>query len=146
MSGPSLPRGNNPASPLSAAGLQHGAGAQLRMEEKTMCAEERTVQIRKLNDELRCHGQGGRILLTRGAAALGAVAVTEALVAIASSRDFTEDNDPYGEHDFGMVSVKSARVMWKIDYYDETLTYGSPDPSDPTVTVRVMTVMLAEEY
>jgi Protein of unknown function (DUF3768) len=31
-------------------------------------------------------------------------------------------------------------------YFDRSLNYHSPDPTDPAVTVRVITVMLAAEY
>ncbi len=35
--------------------------------------------------------------------------------------------------------------MFKIDYYDNALQYGSPDPADSNVTRLVMTVMLSDE-
>ncbi len=59
---------------------------------------------------------------------------------------FTPDNDPYYEHDFGSFEHAGKKVFWKIDCYDRDLKYGSPDPSDESVTERVLTVMLAEEY
>jgi hypothetical protein len=37
-------------------------------------------------------------------------------------------------------------LFFKIDYYDRNLTSASPDPLDPAVTVRVLTVLLPEEY
>tara|TARA_Y100000815_G_C12948051_1_gene351839 strand:- start:59 stop:265 length:207 start_codon:yes stop_codon:yes gene_type:complete len=66
--------------------------------------------------------------------------------AVAEFNDFTSDNDPYGEHDFGTLTVGGRRINWKIDYYDNDLKYGSPDPADPSVTTRVLTIMLASEY
>jgi hypothetical protein len=59
---------------------------------------------------------------------------------------FTTENDPYGEHDFGSVTIDGTKLFWKIDYYDLSLQYGSNDPSDPAQTARVLTIMLAEEY
>ncbi len=37
-------------------------------------------------------------------------------------------------------------IFFKIDYFDKALAYHSPDPADPSVTERVITIMLAEEY
>lgn len=64
---------------------------------------------------------------------------------------FTEDNDPHHEHDFGSIDYEGNRIFWKIDYYDHASfgtgrDMGSEDPSDAAKTLRVLTVMLAEEY
>jgi hypothetical protein len=60
--------------------------------------------------------------------------------------DFTPDNDPHGEHDFGSFEHAGKSIFWKIDCYDRDLNFGSPNPADPNVTARVLTVLLAEEY
>jgi hypothetical protein len=70
----------------------------------------------------------------------------QVLNAVHSYNSFDESNDPYGEHDFGSLRTANQTVFWKFDYYDADLQMASPDPSDPTVTVRVLTIMLAEEY
>ena len=59
---------------------------------------------------------------------------------------FTPINDPFLEHDFGSIQLGEKTIFWKIDYYDLDLHMHSPDPSDPAVTVRILTIMLAEEY
>jgi hypothetical protein len=106
----------------------------------------KTVRIRALNDELRQHLLGGSAVITPGVAALGREAVERIVKSIAVFDDFCHANDPHQEHDFGAFEVDGNNIMFKIDYYDRTLTYHSPDPSDPSVTQRVITVMLAEEY
>ena len=109
-------------------------------------SQQGSGRICTLNDQLRRFGRGGRIMITSGIQALGAEAVARVLAAVAGFDAFTTDNDPYGEHDCAILTVDGLRVMFKIDYYDRNLTYHSPDPGDPTVTERVMTVMLANEY
>jgi len=107
---------------------------------------ERRERIRALNDQLRRHHVGGRILITEGVSALGEVQLKSALLAIQRFDRFDEDNDPYGEHDFGAVTIGRHRIFWKIDYYDPMLKSGAVDPADASGTVRVLTLMLAEEY
>ena len=109
-------------------------------------APEKTARIRELNDQLRCHGLGGRIVITCGIEALGMEGISEVLTAVARFADFSEDNDPWGEHDCAVLTVNGRRIVFKIDYYDRDLRCHSPDATEPAVTQRVLTVMLAEEY
>ena len=102
--------------------------------------------IARLNDELRCSGRGGRIVLTSGAQAMGAVLIAQMLEAIRRFDAFDQNNDPYGEHDCAMLDVEGHSFLWKIDYYDTAMVLHSPDPADPELTCRVLTVMLADEY
>ncbi|MCC0056771.1 MAG: DUF3768 domain-containing protein [Rhodobiaceae bacterium] len=106
----------------------------------------RRDKIRELNDQLRTRGRGGVTLMTDGIAGLGLEAVKQIITAIAAFDTFNDENDPWHEHDCGLVTVANVRVLWKIDYYDRSKRYLSPDPTDPKVTVRVMTIMRADEY
>lgn len=60
--------------------------------------------------------------------------------------DFTPDNDPYGEHDLGKIEHQGRSYFWKIDYYDQNLEYLSPDPANPELTRRIITIMHTSEY
>ncbi|MEP4529535.1 MAG: DUF3768 domain-containing protein [Paracoccaceae bacterium] len=108
--------------------------------------EERTRRICELNDRFRRTGEGGRQLTTPGIQEMGLVEMLVIRQLVASYDAFCEHNDPYGEHDFGNLKYHDEKILWKIDYYDATLTAGSPDPSDHQVTTRVLTIMLANEY
>ncbi|MCP1846785.1 MULTISPECIES: DUF3768 domain-containing protein [unclassified Bradyrhizobium] len=103
-------------------------------------------KIAVLNDEFRRTFRGGRIMLTCGVAALPDMVTAKALQLVAAYAQFTEDNDPYGEHDFGSFDLVNRTFFWKIDYFDERCEFGSEDPSDPNRTTRVLTLMLATEY
>ena len=104
------------------------------------------ARIRRLNDELRQNHRGGSIFVTAGVQALGGELISQIDAAVARFESFDSANDPYDEHDFGAFEVGEYRLFFKIDYYDRSLLNGSPDPSDPRVTHRVLTIMLAEEY
>ena len=106
----------------------------------------KTEAIRVLNDDLRQNLTVGTALITTGVAALGAEVVARIIKTITVYDDFCRDNDPHGEHDFGAFESEGHVIFFKIDYYDNTLTFHSPDAADPSVTKRVITIMLAEEY
>lgn len=105
-----------------------------------------TQTLAQLNDTLRCHGSGGMTQLSRGVRQLSDDLLQQALQAVAKFEAFSPENDPYGEHDCAKLEVAGTTIIWKIDYYNKTLNAGSPDPSDPSCTTRVLTIMLAGEY
>ena len=105
-----------------------------------------TDRIRELNDAFRRTFTGGRVVITRGIAALPTTDQAAILEKVRTHANFEPGNDPYGEHDFGAFDYRGIRVFWKIDAYDRALEHGSPNPADPGVATRVPTVMLAEEY
>lgn len=111
-----------------------------------------TGKIRQLNDELRTTFKGGKIAITPGVMALGDLPTI--LKQLREFSAFDEDCDPHHEHDFGAFNYRGAShivgegplIYFKLDYYDSALQFGSPDPAEPELTTRVLTLMLADEY
>ena len=108
--------------------------------------KSRLARIRELHDRLRTTGRGGMVVMTNGIGALGLETVNSIFTAVMTFTAFNPDNDPWSEHDCAVLTVDGIRIIWKIDYLDRSRKIHSPDPTDPKVTVRVLTVMLAEEY
>jgi hypothetical protein len=112
-----------------------------------MTTQSRAKRIADLNDNFRKRlVTGGRTYMTAGVNAKGAEFVSKALAKVIAFDDFNADNDPHREHDFGSFELDGEKLFWKIDYYDLAAEFGSEDPTDPKKTLRVLTVMLAEEY
>ena len=105
-----------------------------------------TAKIAALNDRARQTFGECRMIVTQAVAQLGKCDVDHILNKVRKYNDFTPINDPFLEHDFGSIQLGENTIFWKIDYYDLDLHMHSPDPSDPTVTARILTIMLAEEY
>ncbi|MEZ4938759.1 MAG: DUF3768 domain-containing protein [Crocinitomicaceae bacterium] len=106
-------------------------------------------KIAALNDIFRTswdEAQTGHIVKTRGIQALPEEDQKAIFNLVKTFNTFSEDNDPYGEHDFGKVEHNGNKVFWKFDYYDKTLTKHTEDATDPEKTTRVMTIMLSSEY
>ena len=106
----------------------------------------KAARIAELNDAFRRTLSGGRVLITSGIQNEGEEFVASVLAAVRAFNNFHPDNDPYGEHDFGALTVEGIQVFFKLDCYDPSEQFGSEDPADPEKTRRVLTIMLPEEY
>lgn len=113
---------------------------------KDEAAGRREKRIAELNDQLRRTLTGGRILMTAGIQALGAAFTAKAVTAMQQFAAFNADNDPHAEHDFASFEIDDQRLFFKIDYYAPDMERGSEDAADPSITTRVLTLMLADEY
>jgi hypothetical protein len=105
-----------------------------------------TERIRQLNDSFRQTFLGGAVVITAGVEALPPPLRADILRRVRTHEQFDHSNDPHGEHDFGSFDAAGTKIFWKIDYYDRAVEHGSEDPADPTITTRILTVMLAAEY
>jgi hypothetical protein len=109
-------------------------------------AADCAATIRTLNDAFRRNPTAGRVMLTSGVQALPQSERLALLAAVMTFSDFNAGNDPHNEHDFGALDRGDVSYFWKIDYYAQDFEMGSPDPADPHVTRRVLTIMRADEY
>ena len=100
--------------------------------------------IQKKNDELRALlpslPRPHRMVMTEGVRSLCAIGKRDVLRKIKEAKDFTEDNDPYGEHDTIFVELDDQNYICKIDYYDSNFKWHEENGN------RVFTIMHASEY
>ena len=85
--------------------------------------DEKTKRIRELNDHVRQRitspwknpsGVRANIFKTQG---IDALPIEDQLTILASIReydDFTEDNDPHGEHDFGSLDHNEQKKILEV--------------------------------
>ena len=113
------------------------------------------MEIRQVNDRFRKsiltipRHPKGKAATTQGVANLDTLTKVKLFNAVRSFNDFTEDNDPYGEHDFGSVEIDGEKYFWKIDYYDSDACMYGVDDSDKQAMIdayRVLMIMRADEY
>jgi len=111
----------------------------------------KTKRIAELNDKLRSEifnrtETKNQIVLTNGVSGYEHLHQVGICKMVSGFQNFNEDNNPHKERDFGAFEYGNTKFFWKIDYYDNDLSYHSEDKSDPDKTTRVLTVMKASEY
>ena len=111
-----------------------------------MDTKTKSASIAKLNDAFRQTFSGGRVMKTDGVASLSNEVQQKLIAEVKAFSKFEKGNDPYCEHDFGSVKLDGTTFFWKIDYYDLAMSQGSVDPANDDATVRVLTIMCANEY
>jgi hypothetical protein len=103
-------------------------------------------RIRVLNDNFRSTFIGGKVVMTQGVNALPLDTKARVFLAVQAFSNFTKENDPHGEHDFGNLDIEGETYFFKLDYYSLDMEGGSEDPAEPAITTRVLTLMRADEY
>ena len=108
-----------------------------------------TNKIAELNDKLRKNlftpGKN-QVFISAGVSSLPYLEQARLLDKVQKFNNFNEENNPYGERDFSRIEHQGINYFWKIDYYNETMDAGSDNPADENITIRVLTIMRADEY
>ena len=104
------------------------------------------TDIATLNDNFRRSFIGGEVLLSAGIAAMSPEDKANIVSMVQNFSDFTEDNNVYGERDFGSFDYKDEKILWKIYYYDLNNQYHSENPANPDITNRILIIMKVFEY
>jgi hypothetical protein len=113
----------------------------------TAAEAEKTVRISELNDRFRKGDRTlGKYRMSQQVSALSLEEKGQLVQLIRAFDDFSQENDPYGEHDFGSIGMDGEMYYFKIDYYDSEFMYGAEDPSDERYSCRLLTIMHSSEY
>ena len=113
-------------------------------EKKTKEEQEPQPGSRQLLNDIFRKSLGltgaGRVVMTSGVEGLSDEIRTKVLLAVRDYDKFDDGNDPYGEHDFGVIELTGQpKIYWKIDYYDANFEFGGD-------VNRLLTILLASEY
>ena len=121
------------------------------LNDKGLCEDcTPTASVQQLNDTfrksiLRGKRPDGKAVMTKGIQALGSMAHAYIFQRVINHSHFPNGDDPYGEHDFGVIEARDLpKIYWKIDYYENSdIEYGTDDKIN---CYRVLVIMLADEY
>lgn len=106
-------------------------------------SDHRIDTIRALNDAARSTFTGCLVVLTPTFEKLPLTTKTHLLKSVREFTDFDEVRDT--EHRFGVINYQGQEYFFHMAYQDLTLQVHSPDPANPRVTRRVLTVGVSSE-
>ena len=106
----------------------------------------RSEAIARLNDQLRKTGTGGTVIVTKAVTHLSGFNTGALMTALANYDGFNANNDPHGERDSGSLRLFHSDLLFKIDYYDLALKFGSDDPANAAATKRTLTVLTSADW
>ena len=108
-------------------------------------AQQNDAFRKDILQDTQANATRGRVSLTQGVASLDFDTQARILTAVQAYSEFDPEDDPYREHDFGVIEIKDTpRVYWKIDYYeDSSMQYGAEDKA---TAYRSLMILLADEY
>jgi len=105
---------------------------------------QKAVKIRATNDRLRkllpAVEHPHKVTLSEQVGALEPEALARLMLLVRDFDDFSEDNNPHGEHDLGQVEMGGESYFWKYDYYDDAFEGHQEDGN------RVLILMETSEY
>jgi hypothetical protein len=95
--------------------------AEIEPDEHEAIQGAKSAKIRTLNDRFRKSLRGGRVMMTAAVSALPDDVRARAIELTRTFDDFTPDNDPHNEHDFGSFEIDDLKFIFKHDYYDKSM-------------------------
>jgi hypothetical protein len=102
---------------------------------------DKRAKIIELNDQLRTTFKGGRVQMTRNVYDLDDRLRGRALSVMARYNKFDESS----EHDVGVFIFAGYSFEWRIEYRGKDDFGVSPDPADPELTFRVLTLYAVDD-
>jgi hypothetical protein len=102
--------------------------------------DDRT-KIITLNDQLRTTFNGGRVQMSPAVGTLDPQLRGRALSALSRYNKFADG----GEHDWGVFIFAGYSFEWRIEYRAKEGIGVSPDPADPEMTFRVLTLYVVND-
>ena len=103
-------------------------------------------RIRTLNDAFRRTFVGGTVVITAGVEALPSTNAARSSRRCAPSTPSPTTTIPTANTTSARSTRAASAASGRSTMYDRETEMGSPDPADPSVTTRVLTIMLADEY